>query len=77
MARSSTRNQRPNPAPTLAVEYADEIDQYCAQVVAIAGLIMDADVDRSVQDAAWAIRCLVERARQHSDALFHLTSKRA
>jgi hypothetical protein len=56
----SRRRQRTSPA--LTIDQVDEFHQCCAQAIAIASLLMEADSDPAVQNSAWAIRSLVERA---------------
>lgn len=73
MSRPSKRKQRKNSATPSALEHADELDQCCAQAIAIAGLLMEADADSAIQDSAWAIRCLIERARRNGESLLRLT----
>lgn len=45
------------------LEQVDELHRCCAQAIAIAGLLMEADVDPEIQDSAWAIQSLVEQIR--------------
>ncbi len=73
MGRPSKRKQRSNSIASSAVEYADELDQCCAQAIAIAALLMEADTDSAIQDSAWAIRSLVERAKAIGESLFKLS----
>ncbi len=54
----------------------DEFDEKCAQAIAIAGLLMEANIDAEVQDSAWAIRSLVERAAIIAAQLFSPPKRR-
>jgi hypothetical protein len=45
------------------IDLADRFEEGCAQAIAIAALLMEADADVTVQDAAGAVRDLVERIR--------------
>lgn len=72
MGRPSKRKQRPNSTASSAVDCADELDQCCAQAIAIAALLMEADTDQAIQDSAWAIRCLVEKARSNGESLLQI-----
>jgi hypothetical protein len=45
------------------IDLADRFEEGCAQAIAIAALLMEADADVAVQDAAGAVRDLVERIR--------------
>jgi hypothetical protein len=45
------------------IDLADRFEEGCAQAIAIASLLMEADADVAVQDAAGAVRDLVERIR--------------
>lgn len=72
MARGrSKRNQGTSPA--LAIDQVDEFDECCAQAIAIASLLMEADSDPAIQDSAWAIRSLIERAKAISETLIRLS----
>jgi len=53
------------------IEQVDELDTCCAQAIAIAALLMEADAGSAIQDAACAIRMLIERARRISESLYH------
>jgi len=75
VGRPSGRKQRLNSTAFSAVEQADELNQCCAQAIAIAALLMQADTDSAIQDSAWAIRCLVERARDKGESLFKLACR--
>ena len=45
------------------IDLADRFEEGCAQAIAIASLLMEADADVALQDAAGAVRDLVERIR--------------
>jgi hypothetical protein len=45
------------------IDLADRFEEASAQAIAIASLLMEADADVAVQDAAGAVRDLVERIR--------------
>jgi hypothetical protein len=45
------------------INLADRFEEGCAQALAIVSLLMEADADVAVQDAAGAVRDLVERIR--------------
>lgn len=66
----SKRNQRAARPPQSSIERMDEFDQCCVQAIAIASLLMDAEIEPAVQDSAWAIRSLVERAMAINNSLF-------
>lgn len=73
MARKRSR-RTPTLSPASTIDRLDEFDQCCAQAIAIASLLMEVDSDRAVQDSAWAIRSLVERARTISTVLQRVPS---
>jgi hypothetical protein len=73
--RPSKRKQRQKSNASSAVEHADELDQCCAQAIAIAALLTEADTDQAIQDSAWAILCLIERVRNNGDSLFQLARR--
>jgi len=73
VGRPSKRKQRPNATASLAIDYADELDQGCAQAIAIASLVMEADAEPAIQDSGWAIRDLIERVKALGESLFQLT----
>jgi hypothetical protein len=45
------------------IDLADRFEEGCAQAIAIVSLLMEIDADVAVQDAAGAVRDLVERIR--------------
>jgi hypothetical protein len=57
---------------TAALDLADRFEEGCAQVMAIASLMMETDADDAVVDSAWAIRNLVESIRENGRALITL-----
>jgi hypothetical protein len=61
---------KPETGPAVTLDAVDEFDQCCAQAIAIASLLMEVDSDPAVQDSAWAVRSLIERATAISGALF-------
>lgn len=69
MARKRSRRS-PTQSPVAAIDRLDEFDQCCAQAIAIASLLMEVDSDSGVQDSAWAIRSLVERAKEIHEDLY-------
>jgi hypothetical protein len=75
VGRQSNRIQHPNSTESSALEHADELAMCCAQAIAIAALLMEADTDQPIQDSAWAIRCLVERARRAGESLVQFASR--
>jgi hypothetical protein len=52
----------------------DEFDEKCAQAIAVAGLLMKADVDEEVTNSAWAIHDLIRRASIVARQLFSITN---
>jgi len=67
MARKSTQRER----KSSNLDQADEFHRCCAQAIAITGLLMDADADSEIQDAAWAVQSLVEQMQAIGEALFN------
>lgn len=45
------------------IDLADRFEEDCAKAVGIASLMMEADADVAVQNAAWVVRDLVEKIR--------------
>jgi hypothetical protein len=45
------------------IDLADRFEEGCAQAIAIASLLMEADADVAVQEGAGVVRDLVERIR--------------
>ena len=45
------------------LDLADRFEEGCAQAIGIASLLMEADADVAIQNAAWSVRDLVERIR--------------
>lgn len=51
---------------TMVVDRIDLVDHFeegCAQAIGITSLLMEADADIAIQNAAWVVRDLVERIR--------------
>jgi hypothetical protein len=45
------------------IDLADRFEEGCAQAIGIASILMEADADVAIQNAAWTVRDLVERVR--------------
>jgi len=73
VSRKARRKRRSNLPASSAIEHTDDLDQCCAQAIAIGSLLMEADTDSAIQDTAWAILCLVERARSNGESLLKFT----
>ena len=67
MARTPTERER----ESSTLDQADEFHRCCAQAIAITGLLMEADVDSEIQDAAWAVQSLVEHMQAIGEAIFN------
>lgn len=69
MARATTQ-QKHTRRQASALDQADEFYRCCAQAIAITGLLMEADADSEIQDAAWAVQSLVEQMQAIGEVLF-------
>jgi len=74
VARATTQ-QKYNRRDASALDQADEFYRCCAQAIAITGLLMEADADSEIQDAAWAVQSLVEQMQAIGEALFHSSGR--
>ena len=55
------------------IDLADRFEEGCSQAIGIASLMMEADADVAIQNAAWAVRDLVERIRNIGRILLKTT----
>lgn len=70
VARATTQQKHTRRGAS-ALDQADEFYRCCAQAIAITGLLMEADADSEIQDAAWAVQSLIEQMQAIGEALFH------
>jgi hypothetical protein len=76
-ARAEHANERANCRAVIKVDridLADRFEEGCAQAIGVASLIMEADADVAIQNAAWVIRDLVEGIRNIGRILLKTTS---
>jgi hypothetical protein len=52
------------------IDLADRFEEDCAKAISIASLMMEADADVAVQNAAWVVRDLVEKIRNIGRIVF-------